>query len=243
VDPQKLLKGLEGAVFEMALWVLLLPKTLLTVLRRPGWVLEYTTTEFAKPEADRFDDYLSPVTFWLLIAVGPYLWATSVVRHRYSPPGDASGDAISHLPIINRYLIAALLLVAAPLTVTVIFSLIRGHGLARRTLQPHFGAQCYLQTPALLAMMPIVVSLLFAPHGEALEHFRGSLLVSGFGALAVLWLLTAETRYLMRDLNASAPRALRIAAGGLALSALIVGGLAVGTAHILYKSHLLLPPA
>jgi hypothetical protein len=114
VDPQKLLKTLEGAVFEVALWVLLLPKTLWQVLRHPVWVLDYTAAEFAKPEAERFDDYLSPVSFWLLIAVASYLWATSVVRHRHSPPG-ASGDAVSHLPISSRYLITALLLVAAPL--------------------------------------------------------------------------------------------------------------------------------
>ena len=241
MDPQKLLKSLEGAVFEIALWVLLLPKTLLQVLCHPVWVLNYTTGEFAKPEGDRFDDYLSPVVFWLLLAVGPYLWGTSMVRHRHSPPGEASGDVISHLPITSRYLIAALLLVAAPLAVAVIFSLIRGHGVARRVLQPHFAAQCYLQTPALLGMMPIAVKLLFAPHAEALAHFRGSFFVTGLGGLAVLWLLTAETRYLMRDLNTSAARALRIAAGGLALGALIVGGLSVSAAHVLHKAHLLLP--
>jgi len=242
MEPQKLLKSLEGAVFEMALWVLLLPKTLLRVLRQPVWVLDYTTAELAKPEADRFDDYLSPVTFWLLVAVGPYLWATTVIRHRYSPPGEAAADPLSHLPIINRYLIAALLLVAAPLTVAAIFSLIRGHGVARRVLQPHFAVQCYLQTPALLGVMPIVVGLMFAPHGAVLEHVRRSLLVSGFGGLAVLWLLVAETRYLMRDLDTSAGRALRIAAGGLASSTVIVGVLVVGVAHVLHKAHLLLPP-
>src|SRR5262249_32762502 len=150
----------------------------LRILRRPVWVLDYTTAEFAKPEAGRFDDYLSPVSFWLLLAVGPYLWGTSVVRHRFSSPGEAAGDALSHLPIVNRYLIAALLLVAAPLTLAVIFSLIRGQGVARRVLQPHLAAQCYLQTPALLGVMPIVVGLMFAPHAEAFEHFRRSLLVT-----------------------------------------------------------------
>jgi len=241
MDPQKLVKSLEGAVFELALWVLLLPKTLLKVLRHPVWVLAYTTGEFAKPEVDRFDDYVSPVSFWLLIAVGPYLWATSVIRHRHSPPGAASWDPLSHLPISSRYLITALLLVAAPLTVAVIFARIRGHSVARRVLQPHFAAQCYLQAPALLGVMPIVVGLLFGSHAAVLEHLRGSLFVTAFGGLAVLWLLAAETRYLMRDLKTSALRALRIAAGGLALATLIVGSLAVGAAHVLHKAHLLLP--
>ena len=241
MDPLKLLKSLEGVVFEMALWVLLLPKTLLQILRNPVWALDYTTAELAKPEADRFDDYLSPVSFWLLVAVGPYLWATSVVRHRYSLPGDASGDAMSQLPIVNRYLIAALLLVAAPLTVAVLFSQIRGRGLARRMLHGHFAVQCYLQTPALLGVMPIVVGLMFAPHAAALEHFRRSLFVIGFAGLAMLWLLIAEARYLVRDLETSAPRAFQIAAGGLLLSTLVVGSLVVGAAHVLQKAHLLLP--
>jgi hypothetical protein len=126
-------------------------------------------------------------------------------------------------------------------TVAVIFSRIRGHGLARRVLQPHFAAQCYVQAPALLGMMPIVVALLSAPHAEALDHFRRSLVVIAVGGLAVLWLLNAETQYLMRDLKTRAPRALRIAAGGLALGALIVWSLTVAAAHVLHKAHLLLP--
>src|SRR5262245_59524121 len=183
MEPQKLLKSLEGAVFEIALWVLLLPKTFLRVLRRPVWVLDYTTAELAKPEADRFDDYLSPVSFWLLVAVGPYLWATSVVRHHWALPADASGDVMSHLPILNRYLISALVLVAAPLTVAVIFSVIRGHGIARRILLPHFAAQCYLQSPALLAVMPVVVGLVFVQHAALLEHLRRSAVVAAGGSL------------------------------------------------------------
>src|SRR5215510_3625652 len=243
MEPQKLLKSLEGAVFEMALWVLLLPKTLLRVLRQPVWVLDYTTAELAKPEADRFDDYLSPVTFWLLVAVGPYLWATTVVRHRYSPPGEAAADPLSHLPIINRYLIAALLLVAAPLTVAAIFSLIRGHGVARRVLQPHFAVQCYLQTPALLGVMPNVVGLLFAPHADALAHLQRSLSIVALGGLGFLWLLIAETRYVMTDLETDAARGCGIAAGALALGVLVVAGIVVGAAHVLHKAHLLLPHA
>jgi len=243
MDPQKLLKTLEGAVFEVALWVLLLPKTLVRVLRQSGWVSEYTTREFAKPEAERWDDYMSPVAFWLVLAVGPYLWATSVVRHRYSPSGDPLGDVVSHLSIPSRYLIAALALVATPLTVAVIFSLIRGHGVARRVLQPHFAAQCYLQTPALLALMPIVVSLLFAPHADALAHLQRSLSIVALGGLGFLWLLIAETRYVMTDLETDAARGCGIAAGALALGVLVVAGIVVGAAHVLHKAHLLLPHA
>ena len=240
MDPQKLLKSLEGAVFEMALWVLLLPKTLVQVLRHPIWVFDYTTAEFAKPEADRFDDYLSPVSFWLLVAVGPYLWAASAIRQHFAV-GDASADVMSHLPIINRYMISALLLVSAPLSVAVIFSLVRRHGITRRTLLPHFAAQCYIQSPALLAVMPIVVGLLFVSYPHVVAHLKGSMLVAVFGGLAVVWLVIAETRYLMRDLAVGAGRALWIAVASLAVGAVVVGSLAVGTVHVLLHAHLMLP--
>jgi hypothetical protein len=240
MDPQKLLKSLEGAVFEIALWVLLLPKTLVQVLRRPVWVLDYTTAELAKPEADRFDDYLPPVSFWLLVAVGPYLWAASVVRQRFAV-GEGSADVMSHLPIVNRYLITALLLASAPLSVALIFSLVRRHGITRRALLPHFAAQCYLQSPALLAVMPVVIGLLFVSHAHVIAHLQRSTLVAGFGGLGVVWLVTAETRYLMRDLDVAARRALPIAVASLVLATVVVSGLAVGTIHVLLHAHLMLP--
>ena len=143
--------------------------------------------------------------------------------------GDASADVVSHLPIINRYLLSALLLVSAPLSVAVIFSNVRRSGIARRALLPHFAAQCYLQSPALLDVMPIVVGLLFVSHEHLLAHLRRATLVSGFGGLGVVWLLVAETRYLMRDFDIGARRALRIAVVSLALGTVVVGSLAVGT--------------
>jgi len=147
----------------------------------------------------------------------------------------------SHLPIINRYLISALLLVSAPLSVAVIFSLARRHGIARRALLPHFAAQCYLQSPALLALMPVVVGLMFVSHAHVLAHLRRSTLVAAFGGLAAVWLLTAETRYLMRDLDVGACRALGIAAASLALGAIVGGGLAASTKHVLLHARLMLP--
>ena len=192
MNPLAILTSLEGAVFEVVVWLLLVPKTLFQVLRHPAWVVDYTAAQFQKAEADRWDDYLSPVVFWLLLAVGPYLWGTSVVPHRYGAPGQLSGDVLSHLPLPTRYLLLALLLVAAPATLAVLFARIRGHGLARRLLRQHFAAQCYLQTPTLLCVMPIVVSVLFAPRAEMLAHFSGTVSLIGLAGLSLLWLLAAE---------------------------------------------------
>ena len=70
---------------------------------------------------------------------------------------------------------------------------------------------------------------------------RRSTFVAGFGGLGVVWLVIAETRYLMRDLDVGAGRALRIAVLSLALGTVLVGCLAVGTMHVLLHAHLILP--
>ena len=242
MNPLAILTSLEGAVFEAVVWLLLIPKTLFQVLRHPAWVVDYTAAQFQKAEADRWDDYLSPVVFWLLLAVGPYLGdlrGPAPARRA----GQLSGDVLSHLPLPTRYLLLALLLVAAPATLAVLFARIRGHGLARRLLRQHFAAQCYLQTPTLLCVMPIVVSVLFAPRAEMLAHFSGTVSLIGLAGLSLLWLLAAETVYLQQDLSASRGRTFGIALGSTLLGGVIVSSLIVAAAHVAHKAHLLLPHA
>jgi len=197
MDPRQLLKTLEGAVFEMALWVLLLPKTLVQVLRRPIWVLDYTTAEMAKPESERFDDYLSPVSFWLLVAVGPYLWATSTVRLHYSLPADTAGDAMSHLPILNRYMICALLLIPLVLLlhrviashasvpwlglatgIGVLAGLVQGMGLARWVFLTPYLARTY-QDPASPGNVKQAVAIVF----QSFNQYAGAGLGEHLGYL------------------------------------------------------------
>jgi hypothetical protein len=66
------LHSLEEAVYEIVTWVLFLPKTFVKVFFRPDWIQAYVTAEFDKEPAERFQAYLSPILFWLIVAVVPY---------------------------------------------------------------------------------------------------------------------------------------------------------------------------
>jgi hypothetical protein len=107
--------------------------------------------------------------------------------------------------------------------------------LARRLLRQHFAAQCYLQTPTLLCVMPILVSLLFAPLAEMRAHFSDTVLPVGLASLSLLWLLAAETVYLQRDLSTSRGRAFSIALGSTLLGGVIVTSLIAAAAHVAHK--------
>ncbi|NOH04751.1 MAG: hypothetical protein HND47_23660 [Chloroflexi bacterium] len=71
MDFAKLFKSVEDAVYEVMVWLLLLPKTLIRVAFRPKWAMTYIDKEWEKEPDDRFDEYLSPVMLWLVSAVIP----------------------------------------------------------------------------------------------------------------------------------------------------------------------------
>lgn len=75
MDFAKLLKSVEDAVYEVMVWLLLLPKTMLWTMFKPKNAIEYVDMEWEKKPDERFDEYLSPVMLWLLSAVIPMtLW-------------------------------------------------------------------------------------------------------------------------------------------------------------------------
>ena len=78
MDFIKTLQSLEDAVFEIVMWILLLPKTLFQIIIKPRWIYSYVTKEWEKKPEERFQDFLSPIIFWILLAVIPYAWFASL---------------------------------------------------------------------------------------------------------------------------------------------------------------------
>ena len=50
MDIFRLVKALEELVFEISLWLLSYPKSLLKIIVQPGWVPRYVDNELAKKE-------------------------------------------------------------------------------------------------------------------------------------------------------------------------------------------------
>src|ERR1044072_3770077 len=69
MDPLRLLESIEEFLYRTAIWVLLLPRTVLRVVIGPGRIFSYVRAELAKTTDERFKDLLSPVLFWSLAAL------------------------------------------------------------------------------------------------------------------------------------------------------------------------------
>ena len=56
MDILKVLKAIEELVYEVALWMILIPKTAISLLRKPSRAHKYTIEESSKDIKEQFDD-------------------------------------------------------------------------------------------------------------------------------------------------------------------------------------------
>jgi hypothetical protein len=73
-----IIEGVEKFAYEVLIWVLLIPKTLIKIILNPAWVPEYVAGELNDKTDDRFDSYISPVILILITTLVPVAYLTSV---------------------------------------------------------------------------------------------------------------------------------------------------------------------
>jgi hypothetical protein len=86
--------AIERALFEVATWVILIPKTLYLVLSHPGKVPEYVKGEL-RPRDDgsaRFQGIVSPLLLFLLVALGPLLLVQVIQLPKAPIEGASTGN-------------------------------------------------------------------------------------------------------------------------------------------------------
>lgn len=202
MDLVKLLQGIEDLVVEMALWIILLPRTLWRVLVAPVEVARHFDSMQATPPAERDEEYLSPVLFWLLLApVSLLLWLTF---------DDQATLAKYGATFRERLATGILMLLAPPLAFAVTVVRIRRERLSRRTLARQFALQCYVHAPAAVALVA----------SFALQRRLGE----NIGTLALLvagvWFCFAELRIIGREERVRQP--VKLLAQGCLFSLLLM---------------------
>jgi len=153
MDLVKLIQSLQELVFEIVVWILLLPKTLFRALARPDLMVKYVNSELQKEPEKQFDDYVPPVLFFLLLAVIPaafYTWT--------GQGGTENGGPLS--PLTENNVLAS----AITTSISLLIYLVWIEGLNKRPLRRSglrrlFFIQCYLVTPAQLIFTLLVTSL------------------------------------------------------------------------------------
>ena len=74
----EIIEGVEKFAYEVLIWLLLIPKTLINILLHPAWVPEYVAQELNDKTDDRFDSFISPVILILISTLVPVAYLRSV---------------------------------------------------------------------------------------------------------------------------------------------------------------------
>lgn len=142
MDFAKLFKSVEDAVYEVMVWLLLLPKTLIRTTLHPKWAMKYIDEEWEKKPDERFDEYLSPVMLWLLSAVIPLTLAFIVSR----PDINSAQDFLKALS--NDIYSTTLYMMLIPFMYIVWVEWLNKTPVRRSSLKISFYRHCYALAPA-----------------------------------------------------------------------------------------------
>ncbi len=181
MDLLKLISSLEELIVEIALWIILLPRTLWSAIVTPVKLARYFDQTQEIPEKERDEKYLSPVLFWLLIApTSLIIWLMrqdqEALKFYGAQPKEQFGTA-------------AFMLLGFPLSFAAVTTWFRGESLSKRTLGREFALQCYFNAPMSALFM---LSLALEPQ---LGHNVSTML---FG-ISLAWFCITEVRIAKRD--------------------------------------------
>jgi len=149
----KIFKSVEEAVYEVMVWLLLLPKTFIRVMIHPIDAMDYINAEWEKNPDDRFDEYLSPVLLWLLSAVIPITFFVSIA----SGSEDLSTKFTDQIYPITFYMMII------PFVYIAWMEWLNKEPVKRSTLKVSFYRHCYALAPAQLLTILSLVLMFISP--------------------------------------------------------------------------------
>jgi hypothetical protein len=196
----RILQSVEELIYQLALWVLLVPRTLWQVLRKPWWAPSYVAAELAKDSSARFAQYMSPVLFWVVLGIVPHLMVidllASIPESRVAT--EAGWASFYKNSWENRLLTVALFALAGPLAFALRIQRARRASTDRDALRPVFYAQCYCFGPAYFLLLPVVANtLLFKSIPSGTPTVLDALSWAAFAA----WILFAESAIIASELG------------------------------------------
>lgn len=212
MDIFKLSKSLDELIYDVMMWIIFYPYTLLRVLFSPGNMIDYVSSELRKSdETQLFDQGLSPPLFLFLSIILGWLLAPDITAQLRHSEGGIVLKAIAESSW-NLLLYRLLIYCAFPLAGAMIFEWRTPGGVSRESFRCPFYQQAYLCAPIALV---VSLGLVLLASGE--DELR-----AGVTALAILasllWYLWAQAIFFRRTMNAGWLLAL-----GLAFLALGIG--------------------
>lgn len=179
-------RAIEQFAYELMLWVLFYPLTIIKVVINPGRMMDYVAIESGKDEKDAFANAMRPALFLLVsLAIGALL-VPFTPQEAAAISSSRMGKAITD-SLMALLLFRMVIFTFFPITGAIIYDLFTPGSINRDTLRLPFAQQCYITAPYALVTSPCLV---LASRGDVWA-------VVALG-VAILWLIFAEVIFFRR---------------------------------------------
>ncbi len=155
-------KSIEKLIFELLMWLIFYPYTLIRVIFQPNHMMAYARTESLRDENVSFDSGMKPSIFlFLSIVIAAFI--APVSQTELAAAGQtATGQYIS-ASWLNLIFFRVVIYSIFPITSALIYDMITPGPVTRLSLQIPFNQQCYISAP--FAMVTSLSMVLIA-HSE-----------------------------------------------------------------------------
>jgi hypothetical protein len=221
MDALKIIESIEELLYRIALWIVLLPRTLWFIVSRPHQIYPYVAAELEKEPEKRFEAYLSPVLLWVLAALIPHMMLLDLLAglSESRVASESLWVAFMHAPWSTRLLVVSVLALSVPLAFSVQSLRSLSRPVNRTTLRLPFLVHCYCVTPAYIGLLPVVY---FALRYDVVPAGVDTWIAGGSWTLIVIWLVVAESLVLARHHSISPIRAVTRAASYLVFAVVLL---------------------
>jgi hypothetical protein len=227
MDFIKALQSVEELLYEVALWIILIPKTLFRVFFTPHWIQKYVLEEWNKKGDDAqidaaneggttkmFDGYMSPLYLFLIVGVTPLYAVFSANVCNVQNSHDPTCTLIFKQPVETVFVILGIYFLIGPLVFSLGTQLYRKAPVGLTSMRRIFYTQCYCFAPyyLLLSVCTKLYDIFAFRIMNSLQIPRLLQILSLF-ILPVVWFLLAELFTLSQELAIS-----RLKAFGLSIA-------------------------
>jgi hypothetical protein len=193
MDFGKAISSTGDLLFEFAASLILIPRTLVKIVIKPSWAVDYLSSSQSPENAkNKFEKYSHPILFWIVIGIMPYCLLINSYFVGYTD-GKVL-QAYYTIGITNIVLSISVFLISFPISCSFILQLFKHKGFTKTTFKKNFFIQLYITAP--LQLFYIVSFFVDEVSNEWLSIFMTLLFLS-----SILWFLIAEVLIIKKELH------------------------------------------
>jgi hypothetical protein len=200
-----LVTELEALIFWLASLILLAPKTLYCIIRRPEKMITVLSQEIDKRTDDKYDAFTSPITFWVIFSICLLIFHAILLEYIGFTIGGLFGgptkiSAFEFNFSSNRITKAIIISIWPPLLFSYIILLQKKMVITKSNLENIFYMHCYLfgSSIALYTILSTFMFLLDSVLPFYITHFTSFLYEYGIpidwvcSILSITWFINSE---------------------------------------------------